>query len=69
MHTSTYVKNLLTNNETIENKVSGPVYDFGTVFYPGFKSFRIGISIKISLRDLNINRMLHSLNNMIYNKC
>lgn len=37
---------LLSNGETIDNDVSGLAYDFGTVFYPGFKSFRFGISIR-----------------------
>ncbi len=39
-------ENLLANGETIENKVSGLAYDFGTIFYPGFKSFRMGMSIR-----------------------
>ncbi len=30
----------------IQNKVSGLAYDFGTIFYPGFKSFRLGMSIR-----------------------
>ncbi|MFH0991104.1 MAG: PorV/PorQ family protein [bacterium] len=29
-----------------KNKVSGMAYDFGTIFYPGFKDFRIGMSIR-----------------------
>ena len=29
-----------------ENSVDGLAYDFGTVFYPGFKSFRFGMSIR-----------------------
>jgi hypothetical protein len=29
----------------MENKVSGLAYDFGTIFYPGFYSLRIGMSI------------------------
>ena len=29
-----------------ENEVSGLTLDFGTVFYPGFKSFRFGMSIR-----------------------
>ena len=32
--------------KTIENKVSGLAYDFGTMFYPGFKSFRFGMYIR-----------------------
>lgn len=38
--------NLLANGETIENKVSGLAYDIGTIFYPGFKSLRMGMSIR-----------------------
>ncbi len=30
----------------IENKVSGLAYDFGTIFYPGLKSLRLGISFR-----------------------
>ncbi|MBN2031213.1 PorV/PorQ family protein [bacterium] len=29
-----------------ENKVSGLTFDFGTIFYPGFKSLRVGMSIR-----------------------
>jgi len=32
--------------EEIENKVSGLAYDVGTIFYPGFKSFRMGMFIR-----------------------
>ena len=28
------------------NKASGFAYDFGTIFYPGFRSFRVGMSIR-----------------------
>jgi hypothetical protein len=39
-------ESLFSNNETIKNQVSGLAYDFGTMFYPGFKSFRLGMSIR-----------------------
>lgn len=39
-------ENLFSNNETAKNQVSGLAYDFGTMFYPGFKSFRLGMSIR-----------------------
>ncbi|OGC02988.1 hypothetical protein A2V82_02720 [candidate division KSB1 bacterium RBG_16_48_16] len=29
----------------VENKVSGFAFDFGTIFYPGFQSLRIGMSV------------------------
>lgn len=29
-----------------KNEVSGLAYDFGTIFYPGFKSLRIGMTIR-----------------------
>jgi len=35
-----------TNIVEIENKISTPIFDIGTIFYPGFKSFRFGMSIK-----------------------
>jgi len=34
------------NGKKIDNKVSGIAYDFGTMFYPGFKSFRLGMYIR-----------------------
>lgn len=37
---------LVANGPVVENKASGVAYDFGTVFYPGFKSFRLGMSIR-----------------------
>ncbi|NOY57431.1 MAG: PorV/PorQ family protein [Calditrichaeota bacterium] len=39
-------ENLLENGETIDNKVSGLAYDFGTVFYPGYKSLRLGMTVR-----------------------
>jgi len=40
-------ENLLeVGGEPIENKVSGFAYDLGTIFYPGFKSFRLGMVIR-----------------------
>ena len=30
----------------MENDVNGFAYDFGTMFYPGFKSFRLGMFIR-----------------------
>jgi hypothetical protein len=30
----------------VKNRVSGLAYDFGTIFYPGWKSFRFGMSIR-----------------------
>lgn len=35
----------LNEGATVKNKVSGVAFDFGTIFYPGFKSFRMGMSI------------------------
>ena len=32
--------------ETITNKVTGLAYDFGTIFYPGFRSLRMGMDIR-----------------------
>jgi hypothetical protein len=32
--------------EATENKVSGYAFDFGTIFYPGYKSLRIGMNIR-----------------------
>ena len=39
-------QSLLSDGKTVANKVSGLAYDFGTIFYPGFKSFRFGMSIR-----------------------
>ena len=38
--------NLLSNGQILSNKVSGLAYDFGTMFYPGFRSFRVGMSVR-----------------------
>jgi len=35
----------IVGEETVKNKVQTLSYDVGTVFYPGFKSFRFGVSI------------------------
>lgn len=35
----------IVSTSTKENKTSGLAYDIGTIFYPGFKSFRLGMSI------------------------
>jgi len=37
---------LAVGGSSVQNKVSGIAYDFGTIFYPGFKSFRVGMSIR-----------------------
>ncbi|MCD6116756.1 PorV/PorQ family protein [bacterium] len=36
----------LNDGVDVKNEVSGLAYDFGTVFYPGFKSFRFGMNIR-----------------------
>ena len=39
-------ESVLTAGEpAVENKVSGLAFDFGTIFYPGFQSLRIGMSV------------------------
>jgi hypothetical protein len=37
--------NMMPDGTTKKNEVSGYGFDFGTIFYPGFKSFRFGISV------------------------
>jgi hypothetical protein len=37
--------NLFVDSSVVKNQVSGLAYDFGTIFYPGFKSFRLGMTI------------------------
>ena len=39
-------ENLMADGNTVENKVNGLSFDFGTIFYPGFKSFRFGVSVR-----------------------
>jgi len=34
------------SGETKDNKVNGLAFDFGTIFYPGWESFRFGMSIR-----------------------
>ncbi len=36
---------LQAGGDEVENKVSGFAFDFGTIFYPGFQSLRIGMSV------------------------
>ena len=38
--------NLMPNGEIKENKVDGFAFDFGTIFYPGWDSFRFGMSVR-----------------------
>ena len=38
--------NLMPNGNTKDNKVSGVAFDFGTIFYPGWESFRFGMSVR-----------------------
>jgi len=38
--------NLRVGGKTKDNTMSGLAYDFGTIFYPGFKSFRFGMSVR-----------------------
>ena len=38
--------NLMQSGSTKENKVSGVAFDFGTIYYPGWKSFRFGMSVR-----------------------
>jgi hypothetical protein len=38
--------NLMPDGSTKNNEVSGVGFDFGTIFYPGWKSFRFGMSVK-----------------------
>jgi len=38
-------QNLLSDSTTVENNVSGLSFDFGTIYYTGFESLRLGMSI------------------------
>lgn len=38
--------NLIDTGETVDNTAGGLVFDFGTIFYPGFRSFRFGVSAR-----------------------
>jgi len=39
-------ENVLSAEETVQNEVSGLAFDFGTIYYPGFKSLQFGMSIR-----------------------
>jgi len=39
-------ESMLNDSSTVKNDVDGLAYDFGTIFYPGWKSFRFGMSIR-----------------------
>lgn len=34
------------NDETVSNEAGGFAFDFGTIYYPGFRSFRFGMSVR-----------------------
>lgn len=34
------------DDESVDNAVTGVAFDFGTIFYPGFRSFRFGMSAR-----------------------
>jgi hypothetical protein len=54
--------NLLSDSTTtVKNEVSGLAYDFGTMFYPGFKSFRFGMSIRNFAADFKYQEHSFSL--------
>ena len=38
--------NVLNDGSRVNNRASGFAFDFGTIFYPGYKSFRFGMSIR-----------------------
>lgn len=38
--------NTLEGGETVQNQVSGLAYDFGTIYYPGLESLRLGMSLR-----------------------
>jgi hypothetical protein len=38
--------NVMLDGSVKENKVSGVAFDFGTIFYPGWESFRFGMSVR-----------------------
>lgn len=38
--------NLMPDGSTKNNKVSGAAFDFGTIYYPGWKSLRFGFSVR-----------------------
>lgn len=38
--------NLSSNGEIVKNKVTGFAFDFGTMFYPGYKSLRLGMTVR-----------------------
>ena len=41
-----YIEEETGDRLNVDNKVSGLAYDLGTLFYPGFRSFRMGMSIR-----------------------
>jgi len=47
-YTRQYLGETVLNQEgkTVKNQTGGLAYDFGTVYYPGWKSFRMGMSIR-----------------------
>jgi hypothetical protein len=49
-------KNTLNDGSEVTNEVADLAYDFGTIFYPGLKSFRFGMSIRNFSRELKYEK-------------
>jgi len=54
-------ENLFADSTTVKNEVSGLAYDFGTIFYPGYKSLRFGMSIRNFAADFKYQEDSFSL--------
>jgi len=50
-------ENLLANDKTVQNEVSGLAYDFGTIFYPGLGNLRLGIAITNFSKEFKYEQM------------
>ena len=48
--------NTLNDGSLVNNRISTLAYDFGTIFYPGFKSFRFGMSIRNFSEELTYQK-------------
>jgi hypothetical protein len=47
---------LMPDGNLKDNKISGYAFDFGTIFYPGWKSFRFGMTIRNFSREFTYER-------------
>jgi len=49
-------ESLLNDETTVQNELTNVAFDFGTIFYPGWKSFRFGMSVRNFSEELKYQK-------------